>query len=81
MSGMIQAAHFHASGEPDHDCSLCLMVRGAGRYTDRAAPDEPSGGAAVGVAIHRAPAPGGSLPAGQPTPSRRPPPEDVSLLA
>ena len=26
MSGMIQAAHFHASGEPDHDCALCLSV-------------------------------------------------------
>ena len=26
MSGMIQAAHFHADGQTDHDCSLCLAV-------------------------------------------------------
>jgi hypothetical protein len=26
LSGMIQAAHFHASAQPDHDCSLCLTV-------------------------------------------------------
>jgi hypothetical protein len=26
MSGMIQAAHFHASAQPDHDCALCLTV-------------------------------------------------------
>jgi hypothetical protein len=26
MSGMIQAAHFHAGGQTDHDCSLCLAV-------------------------------------------------------
>lgn len=26
MSGMIQAAHFHADGQTDHDCSLCLTV-------------------------------------------------------
>jgi len=26
MSGMIQAAHSHPSGQPDHDCSLCIAV-------------------------------------------------------
>lgn len=26
MSGMIQAAHFHADGQTDHDCALCLTV-------------------------------------------------------
>jgi hypothetical protein len=26
MSGMIQAAHFHADAQPDHDCALCLTV-------------------------------------------------------
>jgi hypothetical protein len=26
MSGMIQAAHFHASAQPDHDCALCLTM-------------------------------------------------------
>ena len=26
FSGMIQAAHFHPAGQPDHDCALCLAV-------------------------------------------------------
>jgi hypothetical protein len=26
MSGMVQAAHFHASGETDHDCALCVAA-------------------------------------------------------
>lgn len=26
MSGMIQAAHFHANGEPEHGCALCLTA-------------------------------------------------------
>jgi hypothetical protein len=26
MSGMVQAAHFHAPGEPDHDCALCVAA-------------------------------------------------------
>jgi hypothetical protein len=26
LSGMIQAAHFHASAQPDHDCALCMTA-------------------------------------------------------
>lgn len=26
MSGMIQAAHFHAMGQTDHDCTLCVAA-------------------------------------------------------
>jgi hypothetical protein len=26
MSGMVQAAHFHASGTIDHDCALCVAA-------------------------------------------------------
>ncbi len=26
MSGMAQAAHFHASGTIDHDCALCVTA-------------------------------------------------------
>jgi hypothetical protein len=26
MSGVIQAAHFHADGQVDHDCALCLSA-------------------------------------------------------
>lgn len=26
LSGMVQAAHFHVSGQPDHDCALCLTA-------------------------------------------------------
>ena len=26
MSGMVQVAHTHASGQPDHDCSLCITA-------------------------------------------------------
>ncbi|HTW47461.1 MAG TPA: hypothetical protein VMD92_05905 [Acidobacteriaceae bacterium] len=26
MSGMIQAAHFHADGQLDHDCALCMTA-------------------------------------------------------
>jgi hypothetical protein len=31
MSGMIQATHFHASGEPDHDCTLCMAAHHVAR--------------------------------------------------
>lgn len=31
MSGMIQAAHFHASGQADHDCALCLAAHSVAR--------------------------------------------------
>jgi hypothetical protein len=26
MSGIIQVAHCHANGQPDHDCSLCVTA-------------------------------------------------------
>jgi hypothetical protein len=26
MTGMVQVAHSHASGQPDHDCSLCTSA-------------------------------------------------------
>jgi len=26
MSGMVQAAHMHAGGAPDHDCALCVAA-------------------------------------------------------
>ncbi len=26
MSGMVQAAHFHALGQVDHDCALCVAA-------------------------------------------------------
>jgi len=26
MSGMVQAAHFHAPGGADHDCALCVAA-------------------------------------------------------
>jgi hypothetical protein len=26
IGGMAQAAHFHASGAPDHDCALCVAA-------------------------------------------------------
>src|SRR5579862_4378566 len=26
MSGMVQVAHSHPSGQPDHDCSLCTTA-------------------------------------------------------
>jgi hypothetical protein len=29
MSGMVQAAHFHASGTIDHDCALCVAAHQA----------------------------------------------------
>jgi hypothetical protein len=29
MSGMAQAAHFHASGTIDHDCALCVAAHSA----------------------------------------------------
>jgi hypothetical protein len=31
MSGVVQAAHFHASGEPDHDCTLCMAAHQVAR--------------------------------------------------
>jgi hypothetical protein len=31
MSGVVQAAHFHASGEPDHDCTLCMAAHHVAR--------------------------------------------------
>ena len=33
MSGMIQAAHFHASQQTDHDCALCMTVHSAVQVT------------------------------------------------
>ena len=29
MSGMVQAAHFHAAGTIDHDCALCVAAHSA----------------------------------------------------
>lgn len=26
MSGMVQAAHFHPAGQPDHECTLCIAA-------------------------------------------------------
>jgi hypothetical protein len=26
MSGLVQVAHAHPSGEPDHDCALCVTA-------------------------------------------------------
>jgi|SRR5271154_636125 len=26
MSGIVQVAHSHPSGQPDHDCSLCITA-------------------------------------------------------
>jgi hypothetical protein len=26
MTGMVQVAHSHASGQPDHDCALCVSA-------------------------------------------------------
>jgi hypothetical protein len=34
LSGMIQAAHFHATGQVDHDCALCV----AAHHVPQAAP-------------------------------------------
>lgn len=31
MSGMVQAAHFHADGAPDHDCALCVAAHHVAR--------------------------------------------------
>jgi hypothetical protein len=33
MSGMIQAAHFHADVQQDHDCALCLTVHTVAQVT------------------------------------------------
>lgn len=33
MSGMIQAAHFHADVQTDHDCALCLTVHTVAHVT------------------------------------------------
>ncbi|HTV14050.1 MAG TPA: hypothetical protein VME68_05000 [Acidobacteriaceae bacterium] len=33
MSGMIQAAHFHADAQADHDCALCLTVHSVAQVT------------------------------------------------
>ncbi|MGC2637383.1 MAG: hypothetical protein WA294_09410 [Acidobacteriaceae bacterium] len=33
MSGMIQAAHFHASQQLDHDCALCMTVHSVVQVT------------------------------------------------
>ena len=33
MSGMIQAAHFHADAQTDHDCALCLAVHTVAQAT------------------------------------------------
>jgi hypothetical protein len=29
ISGIVQVAHTHASGEPDHDCALCVTAHQA----------------------------------------------------
>jgi len=34
LSGVIQAAHFHATGQVDHDCALCV----AAHHVPQAAP-------------------------------------------
>jgi len=31
MSGMVQAAHMHAGGAPDHDCALCVAAHHVAR--------------------------------------------------
>jgi hypothetical protein len=31
MSGMLQAAHMHAGGTPDHDCALCVAAHHVAR--------------------------------------------------
>ncbi len=31
MSGVVQSAHFHASGAPDHDCTLCMAAHHVAR--------------------------------------------------
>jgi hypothetical protein len=33
VSGMVQAAHFHASAQPDHDCALCLTMHSVAQAT------------------------------------------------
>lgn len=33
ISGMAQAAHFHASGAPDHDCALCVAAHNVAQAT------------------------------------------------
>jgi hypothetical protein len=33
MSGMIQAAHFHACAQPDHDCALCMTAHSVAQAT------------------------------------------------
>ncbi|MGC2618683.1 MAG: hypothetical protein WA414_06535 [Acidobacteriaceae bacterium] len=33
LSGMVQAAHFHASAQPDHDCALCLTMHSVAQAT------------------------------------------------
>jgi hypothetical protein len=33
MSGMIQAAHFHADVQQDHDCALCMTVHSVAQVT------------------------------------------------
>jgi hypothetical protein len=78
MSGMIQAAHFHASQQPDHDCALCMMVHSAVQ-------------AAAPLVLHLTSRPVERLfaarPIFRPRPAvhfrlaSRPPPEATSLLA
>lgn len=78
MSGMIQAAHFHVSGEPDHDCSLCLTVHSVAQV-------------ATPIVLHLTSRPVERLsalrPIARPRPAvhfrlaSRPPPEAPSLLA
>lgn len=29
LTGILQAAHFHANGQIDHDCSLCIAAHNA----------------------------------------------------
>src|ERR1700727_100844 len=33
MSGMVQAAHFHAPGAADHDCALCVAAHQTAQTT------------------------------------------------
>jgi len=78
MSGMVQAAHFHASGEPDHDCTLCM----AAHHVARIAPPVAFNVSSVAIAkviVAR------SFTRPQPAVffrlSSRPPPPDSALLA
>lgn len=78
LSGMIQAAHFHPSGQPDHDCALCLTAHSVAKVAPL-------------IALHFTSAPVASLVLARsierPRPAvhfrlaSRPPPAASSLLA